>query len=159
MLKSYHCEAVRIKWPNDILSENKKLCGILIENVFKGTTLKHSIVGIGLNVNQQHFEALPKASSIKCLTQTHQDLDTLLYAILLALEEFYNRLKAEEYDSLKREYLTFLFRKNKPSTFKNTEGQMFVGIIKGISEKGALQVLLEDDVLQTFTLKEISLLY
>jgi len=52
-----------------------------------------------------------------------------------------------------------LFRKNKPSTFKDAEGVMFSGFIKGVSKSGHLQVLLEDDVLRAFDLKTIELLY
>jgi len=60
---------------------------------------------------------------------------------------------------LKMEYESYLFRKDKPSTFKDIEGVMFLGFIKTITDSGSLQVLLEDDVLKEFDLKEITLLY
>ena len=60
---------------------------------------------------------------------------------------------------LKSEYESFLFRKNKPSTFRDAEGLMFSGFIKGVSDSGNLQVLLEDDVQKEYELKEITLLY
>ena len=44
-----------IKWPNDIMSGNSKICGILIENLISGAQIRHSIIGIGLNVNQTNF--------------------------------------------------------------------------------------------------------
>ena len=47
--------AINIKWPNDIIADGKKIAGILIENVINGTRVSTSVVGIGLNVNQQHF--------------------------------------------------------------------------------------------------------
>src|SRR5690606_16212159 len=53
-----------IKWPNDILSGNKKVAGILIENVLEGAYVKHSIIGIGINVNEAVFPNLPQASSL-----------------------------------------------------------------------------------------------
>jgi BirA family biotin operon repressor/biotin-[acetyl-CoA-carboxylase] ligase len=68
-------------------------------------------------------------------------------------------LRNEEYDFVKNEYESYLFRKNKPSTFRNAEGDMFTGIIKRISESGSLQVLLEDAILKEYDLKEISLLF
>ena len=55
-----------IKWPNDIMSDNKKICGILIENTFSHSLIKNTIIGIGLNVNQEKFhESLVNASSLK----------------------------------------------------------------------------------------------
>ncbi|WP_452598569.1 biotin--[acetyl-CoA-carboxylase] ligase, partial [Pontimicrobium sp. MEBiC01747] len=60
-LKTLGVNKIQIKWPNDILSENKKICGVLIENVIKQTALSSSIIGVGLNVNQTNFEKLPKA--------------------------------------------------------------------------------------------------
>ena len=59
-----------IKWPNDILSENKKIGGILIENFFKKSKINTSIIGIGLNLNQEKFEKVPKATSLKMVTGT-----------------------------------------------------------------------------------------
>ena len=60
---------------------------------------------------------------------------------------------------LKDGYEKLLFRKDKPSTFKNSHGNIFAGFIKGISNSGKLQVVLEDDILKEFDLKEIQLLY
>ena len=65
----------------------------------------------------------------------------------------------EEYDFIKREYESFLFRKNKPSTFRDVEGVSFSGIIKNVSSSGSLQVLIEDDIIKEFDLKDVSLLY
>ena len=66
-LQSQGIPNVSIKWPNDILSDNKKIAGILIENIFKGFNEIVSIVGIGLNVNQLQFDNLPQASSLAIL--------------------------------------------------------------------------------------------
>ena len=63
-LKTFSNLNFSIKWPNDILSENKKIGGILIENTFKNFGEVQSIIGIGLNINQSQFENLPQASSL-----------------------------------------------------------------------------------------------
>ena len=63
------------------------------------------------------------------------------------------------YDVVKNEYEVNLFRKNKPSTFKNAEGKMFPGFIIGVTKYGKLQVLLEDEIIKKFDLKEITLMY
>jgi BirA family biotin operon repressor/biotin-[acetyl-CoA-carboxylase] ligase len=158
-LEQFLIPKLRVKWPNDILSENKKICGVLIENVIKQSHLKATIIGIGLNVNQTDFNNLPKASSLHLLTGKVFDLDEVLRVILENLTFYFNLLKEEKYQELKDTYESLLFRKDKPSTFKNAEGSLFSGFIKSISNSGNLQVLLEDDVLKEFDLKEVSLLY
>ena len=77
-----------IKWPNDILSVNKKLAGILIENNLKGNKISSSIIGIGINVNQQKFSKdLPNATSVKKILSKEFDLDILLNEVLIRLKE------------------------------------------------------------------------
>jgi BirA family biotin operon repressor/biotin-[acetyl-CoA-carboxylase] ligase len=158
-LQNFSIPRLSIKWPNDILSEDKKVCGILIENVIKQNSLKASIIGVGLNVNQTTFQNLPRATSLKLLSGNHFDLDEVLYVVIKYLKYYFMLLRNEEYDFVKNEYESYLFRKNKPSTFRNAEGDMFTGIIKRISESGSLQVLLEDAILKEYDLKEISLLF
>ncbi|NCP90405.1 MAG: biotin--[acetyl-CoA-carboxylase] ligase, partial [Flavobacteriales bacterium] len=148
-----------VKWPNDILSEDKKICGVLIENVIKQNRFKASIIGVGLNVNQTNFEDLPKATSLKLLTGTTFSLDEVLHTMIKFLKYYFMILRKEEYFFLKQEYESYLFRKNKPSTFKDAEGSVFSGIIKGISNAGNLRVLIEDDIVKEFDLKDVSLLY
>lgn len=148
-----------IKWPNDILSANKKICGTLIENVIKQNQLKGSIIGFGLNVNQKHFEGLPNASSMSLLTGVVYNKDEVLSAILTALKTYFKLLEAKNYAEIKSKYETLLFRKDKPSTFKIENGSIFSGIIKGVTDTGKLNVWTEDDIIKTFDLKEVSLLY
>ena len=65
----------RIKWPNDIWVADRKICGILIENVLDGSLVKHSIVGIGLNLNQTSWpEDLPNPVSVSQLTGESYEL-------------------------------------------------------------------------------------
>jgi BirA family biotin operon repressor/biotin-[acetyl-CoA-carboxylase] ligase len=158
-LQVFSISRLSVKWPNDILSADKKICGVLIENVIKQNKINASIIGIGLNVNQTKFKDLPKASSLKVVSGKVYDLDELTFEILKNLKDYFLILKAGDYRMLKSEYESFLFRKNKPSTFKDAEGFMFSGFIKGVSDSGNLQVLLEDDIQKEYELKEITLLY
>jgi BirA family biotin operon repressor/biotin-[acetyl-CoA-carboxylase] ligase len=158
-LQFFSISRLSVKWPNDILSENKKICGVLIENVIKQNQIKGSIIGIGLNVNQTEFKNLPNASSLKIISGKIYTLDEVLNVIIKNLKAYFLLLKDEQYDTLKAEYQRHLFRKNKPSTFKDAEGSIFSGFIKGISDLGNLQVLLEDDITKEFDLKDITLLY
>lgn len=51
---------IKIKWPNDIYVGKQKLAGILIENVFRGSTIKHTVIGVGINANQVNFEPMER---------------------------------------------------------------------------------------------------
>ncbi|MBB3125083.1 BirA family biotin operon repressor/biotin-[acetyl-CoA-carboxylase] ligase [Mesoflavibacter sabulilitoris] len=157
-LKKLNLPKLSVKWPNDILSANKKICGILIENVIKQNNVSATVVGIGLNVNQVNFSNLPQASSLLNVTGISYDLDELLQSILKELEILFDLVESNHFKTIKTTYESYLFRKDKPSTFKNEEG-LFSGFIKGVSNEGLLEVLLEDNILKTFDLKTIKLLY
>jgi len=148
-LNALNIPDLHIKWPNDILSADKKICGILIENVIKNR-LSSTIIGIGVNVNQTKFKNLPKASSLKNITGVHYNLDEILHSIIKNTKYYSSLLQEEKYDAVKNEYEMRLFRKNKPSTFKNTEGALFSGFIKGVTKYGKLQVILEDEIVKKF---------
>ncbi|TYA59687.1 biotin--[acetyl-CoA-carboxylase] ligase [Formosa maritima] len=158
-LEQFSIPKLSIKWPNDILSENKKVCGVLIENVIKQNQLKASIIGVGLNVNQKDFNSLPNASSLHLLTGKLFSLEEVLLAIIEYLTKYIKLLKDGNYQQIKERYESLLFRKDKPSTFKDAEGTLFSGFIKSVSNSGKLQVLLEDNIIKEFDLKEVTLLY
>lgn len=158
-LKAFHIRFVKIKWPNDILSQQQKLSGILIENVIKQNQIQSSIIGIGINVNQIIFDDLPNATSMQVLSGSHFDRDQVLQEVLKHLRFYFSLLDSKSYSVLKQEYEHNLFRKDKPSTFKDLDGNQFSGFIKGVSDSGHLKVLIEDDIMKLFELKEIQLLF
>ncbi|TJY37338.1 biotin--[acetyl-CoA-carboxylase] ligase [Pontimicrobium aquaticum] len=158
-LQLFQVPKLAVKWPNDILSEQKKICGILIENVIKHQDIEGTIIGIGLNVNQTQFKNLPMASSLKNLTGTLFDVEELLVRIVEHLKYYFEKLEQGKHDFIKRAYESLLFRRLKPSTFKDIEGNLFSGFIQGVNTNGALQILLEDNIIKEFKLKEIQLLY
>ena len=157
-LNKLNIPKVRIKWPNDILSANNKICGILIENIIKQTDVAGSIIGIGLNVNQTDFKDLPQASSLQNITGKHFDLDEVLHLIIEQLKFYFELFDQSGFDNLKALYQSQLFRKDKPSTFSNEEG-LFTGIIKGVTKEGLLKVQIEDLIIKYFDLKAVKLLY
>jgi BirA family biotin operon repressor/biotin-[acetyl-CoA-carboxylase] ligase len=158
-LKKKFVPDLSIKWPNDILSGNNKLCGILIENIISGSQLKESIIGIGLNVNQTRFYNLSKVSSMKLVLGKTFDMDQLLKSFQIELKKIFLRLEDVGVKPLQKDYENVLFRKGKPSTFKDIEGKLIMGFIRGVSDEGRLQVTLEDEVKKEFDMKEVSLLY
>ncbi len=158
-LSYFQIPKLAIKWPNDILSESQKICGILIENVIQNSKMTAAIIGIGLNVNQTEFEIGLNASSLKKITGIHFDLDEVMFQITNQLKKYSRLITDRSFDVLKTEYESLLFRKNKPSTFKNLNGDFIMGFIQGVSEDGKLNVLLEDEIVTAFDLKEIKLMY
>ena len=158
-LQSFNIKKLKVKWPNDILSESNKVAGILIENVIKNNQLQASIIGFGLNVNQTEFKNLPNASSLRNTSGQLFNLDEVLHKILTNLERYFLLLKQEHFELLMRTYESHLFRKNKPSTFKDAKGHLFLGFIEAVSNSGSLQIRLEDDIIQEFDLKAVTLMY
>ncbi len=148
-----------IKWPNDILAVNKKVGGILIENIIKNNKLQGTIIGVGINVNQRYFTDLPQASSLYALTGIVYSKDEVFHRIIAHLETHLNYLEAHNFNILQEKYEAHLFRLKKPSTFEMPNGKTFSGYIKGVTQDGKLQVLLEDNISKAFDLKEIKLLY
>ncbi len=150
---------LKVKWPNDILSGTNKICGVLIENVLSGKKIQSSIIGIGLNVNQLSFNNLPNVSSLKLILGKQFDLDEVLKLLVDNLKKTFLKLSENRIQELKDTYLKILFRKDKPSTFKTENGEMFTGIIRGISKEGKLLIEIEDLIINEYGLKEVKLLY
>ncbi|QKX03505.1 biotin--[acetyl-CoA-carboxylase] ligase [Aquimarina sp. TRL1] len=158
-LQTFMIPKLSIKWPNDILSDKYKICGILIENIVNNGRLTGVIIGVGINVNQKNFENLPRAASLSMLSGRNFNVEEVLHSFLYALEKRFTAFDVSGFMSLKQEYEKCLFRKNKPSMFKDREGDSFVGIIQSVTQQGKLQVLLEDEIIGEFDLKELQLLY
>jgi len=158
-LKTFNIKNLKVKWPNDILSENKKIGGILIENVIKQNKLSATIIGFGININQTEFDHLPHASSMRLISGRVYVLEEVLQAILVKLQYNFKILEKNKFEILKKTYEKHLFRNDKPSTFRDAEGKLFSGYIKGVSNSGNLQVLVEDNIIKEFDLKAITLLY
>lgn len=102
----------RIKWPNDIWVEDKKICGILIENTLDGTMIKDSIVGIGLNVNETDWPAdLPNPVSMSELTGVKYELKTEMEALYKEICRRYSYLASSGgRKSLQEEFGKNMFR-------------------------------------------------
>ena len=149
---------VSIKWPNDIMSDSKKIGGILIENSIKSDGTISSVVGLGLNVNQTYFQDLPKASSLALICDAFFNKEELLFSIVENMK--LNILSwNEQSDLMWQKYENYLFKKGIPMPFQNKENQNFMGMIQGVSSIGKLKILLENDTVSEFDIKEIQLLY
>lgn len=158
VLKSYNIPNLSVKWPNDIMSANFKIAGVLIENSFKSDGSISSVIGIGLNVNQTDFQNLPKASSMAVIANSTFDKDELVVLIAERLKVNL-ALVGSDSEFLWTQYDNYLFKKGVPVAFTTDSQKVFMGIIQGVSQKGKLIVLLEDDRFVEYGLKEIQMLY
>ncbi len=142
----------KIKWPNDILVKNKKICGVLIENQIQGFRISSSIIGIGLNVNQQEFENFPATSVRNELGQflpTEQVLDGLLHT----LNNEFQKLNSTNIDLVEKCYYSFLLGYECAQKFKDDQGE-FTGEILGVDANGNLQVV-KNGMIRSYGIKEL----
>jgi BirA family biotin operon repressor/biotin-[acetyl-CoA-carboxylase] ligase len=157
VLKNLQIPNVVIKWPNDIMADSKKVAGILIENIIKHDGSFIIIVGIGLNLNQTNFENLPQATSLKCITGKTYEQEEIAINLKDSLK-LNREILYQNTDLLWKEYHDNLYKKDYPSPFEDKNGNRFVGIIQKVTKTGKLEVLLEDDSINLYEVKEIKML-
>ncbi len=158
-LEYFKINSLAIKWPNDILSGNKKIGGVLIENIFKSNGDVLSVVGIGLNVNQKSFIDFPQASSMALVSGRDFDKETVLRVVIEQLMFYSNKLRHNGSAEIWNEYHCYLFKKDVPSMFELPSKKKFLGMIHSVSPIGELQVIKDDQSMHHFRLKEIKMLY
>lgn len=128
-----------IKWPNDIVMNKKKICGILTTMGASGENLDYICVGIGINVNKDSFdESLPHASSIKLETGKEQNENTILASVLKSIEEVYTSYTKED---ILKEYTENCITIGSTVTVHYTDSRGdFIGLCTGITDNGSLVV-------------------
>ena len=137
-----------IKWPNDIYWRNGKIAGILIENVLKGSSIKESIIGIGLNVNQQTFLSdAPNPVSLWQICGQETDRMQLLGNILHGLE---HRL----YGDIRQPYLAMLYRRQGYHPYTDKDG-VFMAELEDVEEDGRLVLRDDQGQLRRYAFKEV----
>lgn len=142
---------VKIKWPNDLILKNKKICGMLFEK-----NKNYFVVGIGINILQENFKNLPKAGSI--LSQTGLSFELKAFTESLHQYLFEHLIQKEIPNNILELYHLHLYRKNEVSVFEKNEVRQN-GIIQNVDENGYIWIDLENEGLQKFFHKEIELLY
>lgn len=142
----------QIKWPNDVLIDNKKICGVLIENQLIGQSIKNSIIGIGLNVNQETFE-LENVTSLKIELGKEQDRMSILFLLISAFNRTIDMLLYHP-DYIEEYYHKSLFKLNEVARFYNVNLGGFQGVITGVDSSGMIQITTNKGKF-TFDTKEI----
>jgi BirA family biotin operon repressor/biotin-[acetyl-CoA-carboxylase] ligase len=158
ILKNIQIQNVSIKWPNDIMADSKKVAGILIENSLKADGSFISVVGVGLNLNQTNFDGLPQATSLTCITGEKYEPENVAVLLRDSLKETTSELTGNS-RQLWQEYHDNLYKLNYPAAFEGKMGNRFMGIIKKVTSDGHLEVLLEDESVAHYEVKEIKMLY
>jgi len=139
LLKENNLNKLTIKWPNDIMAGNGKISGILIENSVKGKFINHSVIGVGINVNQKKFKDLPNATSLFIETGLEFSLDSLASRLVEIFSKNFLRFKKNEEDLLKF-YNNQLYLKNIDSNFIDLDKKKFSGKIICVNIKGELKI-------------------
>jgi BirA family biotin operon repressor/biotin-[acetyl-CoA-carboxylase] ligase len=147
----------KIKWPNDIYFEDKKVAGILIENQVNKTAYQNAVVGIGLNVNQNSFVNLPNAISLKQILGINFPVEKVLERLCETIEARYLQLRASKYEALKEAYLQCMYRYNEVHSFRS-QNKEFRATIIGVLRSGRLVLILQNGEKRDFDIKEIEFL-
>lgn len=164
-LRSLNIPDIKIKWPNDIMSGNKKICGILNELKIKGSKIEMIIIGFGLNINQEGFENLPNASSLKILKGINYDLNSLTMLFIENLKKYnyldflINPQLNNDIDNFLSLYKKNLFGLNKTFKFTDTKNNYFFGKISDVDKKGVLKIKKDDDSFEYYNFHEIKMIY
>ena len=160
-LKSLKIPNLKIKWPNDILSGEKKICGILNEIKVKGNIIDNIIMGFGINVNQENFENLPNASSLKLIKNINYDLNGLVSLITQNLNNYnYLNPKSEsEIKSLTLNYNKNLYGTNAFNDFSDLNNNSFKGKVISVDRKGVIKVQKKDNSFHNFNFHEIQMIF
>ena len=156
-LDSY-TDDISIKWPNDIYWKNKKICGMLIENDLMGRTIRQSISGIGINVNQEAFHSsAPNPVSLQQITGKQYEIFGILRNIMLRVQSYYELLRNDDTEFIANRYEKALFRKEGMHRYKDPDGEFFARIVC-VEPEGRL--ILEDETLRKrgYMFKEVEYL-
>jgi BirA family biotin operon repressor/biotin-[acetyl-CoA-carboxylase] ligase len=148
-----------IKWPNDIYYQNKKVGGILIENQIQGDSLKHSIIGIGININQDVFTGnAPNPISLKQILCQPLNNKDILKNILDQISIWYDMLADGYTDKINEQYFSHLFRNTDYHDFK-TGDEIFHAKIQEVAVDGQLILKAPTGEIRKFYLKEVEFVF
>ncbi len=153
-----HTHRFEIKWPNDILADGGKIAGTLIENRITGRTLEYSVVGIGVNLNQQSFPpGISNPASLKMLTGKTFDAGLCMQAVIKEIKARVGSLRSDDTKQINTDYLAHLLGYGKQMRFL-TAGEVIVGTIYGVNAFGKLLLKSTDGTEHAFDMKEIEFL-
>ncbi len=150
---------VHVKWPNDIIVDNKKVAGILIENIVNGDQISASVIGLGMNLNQATFgEESPNAISIFQLTGKEFELTEALKHLCSHIEARYLQLRASQFEKLRLDFHQRLFRLGEVSRYTDFKS-IFDANLEGITDEGLICLKDNNGLQRQYNFKEVGLLF
>lgn len=147
-----------VKWPNDAYWQDKKICGMLIENSLDGTDIATCIIGIGINVNQERFVSdAPNPVSLINITGQEHDLTALLKKVCSRIEQLVASLGDDTArEQLHRQYMAVLYRNDGDlHPYEDAAGNRFMATVADIAPDGTLTLRHEDGTTHDYLFKEV----
>ena len=157
--RSSPTEALMVKWPNDLCYGNRKLCGILINNMIHGMDLGVSVIGIGLNVNQMQFKDWPTHPvSIKMILGKEMELEPLLEQLVKSVDDKIQLMRSPEgRSSIQSSYLQRMYQYRQWADYE-VDGVKVKRFITGLDPFGRLTTIDKEGKEFVYDLKEIRFL-
>lgn len=156
-LKEY-ADGFSIKWPNDIYWKDKKICGVLIENEVEGAYITQSIVGIGLNINQEIFlSSAPNPVSLKQIIQQDSDRMDILKKIVHRIMSYYGEMEKEGTEGEAMIYAMYQlrqYRKTGAARYKDENGEFMAEFVR-VEPDGHLILKDENGQIRKYAFKEV----
>ena len=153
---SQFAEGFKVKWPNDIYHHDSKICGILIENSLDGKQIAHSVIGVGININQTRFVSdAPNPVSLKQITDNDYDLDQLLHDVCQRMSDLC-LLEPDTLDDLHNCYMRSLYRNDgRLYPWQLPDGTIIEAAIDHVAPDGMLTLRHADGSLHNYAFKEV----
>lgn len=150
-IESKTSEEVKIKWPNDIMINGKKVAGILIENNIRGNHVSAIIAGIGINLNQSSFEAdfNTPPTSLRMVSHLKYHPEEEVGHLFQSIWSDYQRLLKNDGPAIKEDYRRYLFLRGEASRFE-AGNESFIGVLLDVDENGAALIEVDGDMRRCF---------
>ena len=152
---SAYVQGVRIKWPNDIYVNDRKICGILIENRLLGGRIKDCVLGVGVNINQRVFLSdAPNPVSLCQLTGREEDPEKVLQSILKAFEKHYESLQSGGYAAVSAAYHAMLYRGKGFWPYRDKGGRFEAAVVE-VEDDGHIVLRDKAGIFRRYAFKEV----
>ena len=153
---SQFADGFKVKWPNDIYHHDSKICGILIESSLDGKQIAHSVIGVGININQTRFVSdAPNPVSLKQITGNDYDLDQLLHDVCQRMSDLC-LLEPDTLDALHNRYMHSLYRNDgRLYPWQLPDGTIIEAAIDHVAPDGMLALRHADGLLHNYAFKEV----
>lgn len=146
----------RIKWTNDIYAGDRKLVGMLIEHMISDGRFSRTIVGIGINVNQEEFDpSLPNPVSMRLLTGRRYDRAEVLDNFMTRLMRRYEELRRGDRADIEESYRRNMYHLDQEHTYALPSGRRIRATIRGVRPSGRLILEHADGEIVEYAFKEV----